>query len=136
MGKISAHMARSERTDQTIPLTFKGTTTAENRETSADSDVHVTYEKKPAESLPEKILTSPLFDVSKESTLIRDTASNEKGIPSGQFTTQSPSFMTTKDFFVLNRVSEGSGRGSSSTQHPFLQYLLMPCSKRLLVKTI
>lgn len=114
MGKISAHITRSEGTDQTIPLTFKGTTTADYRETSADSHVHVTYEKKPAENFPEKNLASPLFDVSKESTLIRDTASNEKGIPSGQFRTRSPSFMTTKDFFVGNIVSEGSGRGSSS----------------------
>lgn len=115
--EISAHILKSEISGQSKPLTFKVETTAGNSETLPGSDVHVTYEKIPAESLhrnAEKISVSPLFDISEESTLIRDTAFNKKGVLSGQFTTQFPSFMTTKDFFVLNKVSEGSGKGSSS----------------------
>lgn len=110
--EISAHSTKSEISGQSKPLTFKVETTAGNSETLPSFDVHVTYEK--IHRNAEKISVSTLFDVSEESTLIRDTAFNKKGVPSGQFTTQFPSFVTTKDFFVLNKVSEGSGKGSSS----------------------
>nr|XP_046240942.1 UPF0606 protein KIAA1549L isoform X3 [Scatophagus argus] len=104
---------KPETTGHSTSLIFEVETNAGKTKTSATQ----TYGKRPAEGLHRnatKNSVAPLFDGNEESTLIIDTAFNKKGVPSGQFTTQFPSFMTTKDFFVLNKASEGSGKGFPS----------------------
>lgn len=102
---------KSEVAAQSLLLTFKLETTA-GSELIPGSDVHMASEKMPTETLhrnAENISLSPSHGVREESTLIRNTALNKRGVPS-----EFPSFMTAKHVFVLNRVSEGSGKGSSS----------------------
>lgn len=103
-------LAESKRALQSIPSTLEVEINAGNSKASSASDAHVTYGEMLAESFHRSAAetsVSPLFDGNEESSLIRDTASNKRAVPSGQFTTHFPSFMTTKDFFVLNKRSEG-----------------------------
>lgn len=99
--ELSAHIIKSERAARSISSTFEVETTAGISETSPTSDAHTTHGKKPTESS-----VSPLFKGNEESTLI--TVFYKKDIPPGQFTTNFPSFKTTKDPFMLNKGSEAS----------------------------
>lgn len=113
--KISAHIIKFERAGRNIP--FEVETNPGNSKTSPASDGHM----KPTESFhrnPAKSSVSPLLNGNEESTVIGDTVFYKKGVPLGQFTTYFPSFITTKDFFMFNKGSEGSGKGSP-TEIPF-----------------
>lgn len=104
--KVSAHIIKSKRVSSTV----EGKTSAGNIKTSKVSNDHRTHENRPAESLHRYTANSsvsPLFNGNEDSA-------SKKGFPSGQF----PSFMTTKDALMLNKGSEGSGKGSS-TKIPF-----------------
>ena len=113
--RISAHIMISEGAGYNIPSTIEVGTIAGSSKTPPASDFPVTHGKSPAESFHRntaKISVSPLFD---QMTQISDTAFNKKDVPSVQFTTEFPSFMTTKGFFV---VTKGSSEGSP-TEIPF-----------------
>lgn len=107
---------KSEVAAQSLPLTFKLETTA-GSELIPGSDARMASEKMPTETLhrdAENISLSPFHGVREESTLIRNTALNKRGVPSGHSTSEFPSFMTAKHAFVLNQVSEGPRKGSPS----------------------
>lgn len=119
--ELSAYMIKSERAVDSTPSAFEVETSAGNSKTSPASDVLMAYGVKPAESFhgnAAKSSVSPLFNGNEESALIRHSAFYKQGVPSGQFTTLFTSFMTTKDFLMLNKGSEGSGKGSP-TEIPF-----------------
>lgn len=109
-----ANINKSERTNHSIHSTSDAETSTGNVKTVPSSSVHMSYGKSPAGHVhtnTEKSSVYASLNKNEESALITDTVFDKKVVPSGQLTTQFPSFITTKDVFTLNKSFKGSSRG-------------------------